>query len=383
MNDNKKTFDLKYIPVLDGVRAIAIILVALFHFNILLRMNLSVPVPSGSLFGINHIGIKWIVDTGYEMVDMMLLLSGFCLFLPYAREMFGQGKIEDKKVFYKKRVARIFPSYYICLLLTLFFYIIPNHLFGSIVFFLKDFIPHVFFLHTYTHISYLGTRFNGVLWTLAIEVQFYIIFPYLAKLFKKYMWQTYVVMNLLAIAFIKFGIIDRHLDNNGMWINQLPAFLGVYANGMLAAYLFVRLATHFNKTGFKNKTGIFFTAISFLCIVGYGVYMSWLYHSENGQIWQVTHRLEISFLYSVFLVSTCFSVNIWQKIFSNKIMKFMSAISFNYYIWHQFVAERLKNCLSLSKIEYLLLFIITSVLAGWIMTQFVEKPLAKKILKKK
>ena len=381
--NEKKVFDLNYIATLDGVRAIAILLVVLFHFNILLGMGLSIPTPFLGWLGIHQISCKWIISTGYEMVDMMLLLSGFCLFLPHAREMIGEGKTEPTKHFYKKRVARIFPSYYFCMALTLVIYILPKHLYASFLDFVKDFIPHVFFVHTYTHASYLGSRFNGVLWTLAVEVQFYLLFPFLVKLFKKYMWQTYLVMNVASLAFIHIAIMGRTMDDYGMWINQLPAFLGVYANGMLAAYLFVKMANYFNKNGFDKCFAIFFTMVSIFCIFWYLMYMKDLNGAEQGQLWQVNHRFEIAVLYSIFLIATCFSVQAWKSIFSNRFMKFLSGISFNLYIWHQFIAERLNKYLLVPNAVKMLVWMVLSVIVAWILTTFIEKPAAGMILGKK
>lgn len=381
--NEKKVFDLYYISTLDGVRAIAILLVLLFHFNILLGMGLSMPTPFLGWLGIHQISCKWIISTGYEMVDMMLLLSGFCLFLPHAREMIGEGKTESTKQFYKKRVARIFPSYYFCMALTLVIYILPKHLYASFFDFVKDFIPHVFFVHTCTYASYLGSRFNGVLWTLAVEVQFYLLFPFIAKLFKKYMWQTYLVMNVASLSFTHIAIMGRNMDDYGMWINQLPAFLGVYANGMLAAYLFVKMANYFNKNGFDKCFVVFFTMVSIFCIFLYLMYMKDLDAAEQGQLWQVNHRMEIAVLYSIFLIATCFSVKAWQRIFSNRFMKFLSGISFNLYIWHQFIAERLNKYLLFPNVVKMLVWTVVSVIVAWIVTTFIEKPAAGIILGKK
>lgn len=80
MREEKKPavhYDTGHIGVLDGIRVFAIGIVAWFHF-----WQQSWLSPQ-----IGSISLDWLVRTGYLLVDMMILLSGFCLFLPYARAM--------------------------------------------------------------------------------------------------------------------------------------------------------------------------------------------------------------------------------------------------------------------------------------------------------
>lgn len=225
MNQEKKLYSVDYIKPLDGVRALAILIVAWFHIWQLSWLQPIKEVGWLSVFNISQINLDWIVRTGYQMVDVMLLLSGFCLFLPYAKSMVYGMKEPEIKSFYKKRIARIAPSYYFAILVALIVALWAGK-YSSMSDMWKDLIPHIFFVHTYTERAYLATNLNGVLWTLAVEVQFYIIFPFVAKLFKRCSWATYCGMVAASWMFDNW-IITPRLDsiNLGMWFNQLPTFL--------------------------------------------------------------------------------------------------------------------------------------------------------------
>lgn len=87
------------IDVLDGIRALCVLLVGWFHIwqqgwlSPLLRI------------GNRMISLDFLLRSGYLWVDGMLLLSGFLLYLPYAQG----SKSPSVLSFYKRRLIRILP----------------------------------------------------------------------------------------------------------------------------------------------------------------------------------------------------------------------------------------------------------------------------------
>ena len=82
-NDNR--IDFTHVDVLDGVRAAAILIVFWFH---VWQQSWLIPIfetPWLSWLGITRINLDAVPRTGYLFVDLMLLISAFCLFLPHAR----------------------------------------------------------------------------------------------------------------------------------------------------------------------------------------------------------------------------------------------------------------------------------------------------------
>ncbi len=333
-----------HIDVLDGIRAIAVFIVVWFHIWQQSWLMPIVDTPALSFLNINQINIDWIPRTGYIMVTMMIFLSGFCLFLPYARHEFKLGELPKTSTFFKKRVARIVPSYLFCIIIV-FIYDLATHQYtadtfsmsSDSAFMYKDLFSHLTFTFNLFKDVSSHTLLNGVLWTVALEVQFYIIFPAIQSFFRKKPILTYVVMNVISFAFI---IYARKNGDNSFLLHQLPSYLGVYANGFVGAWVFVGIAKKIKR---DNYIGIISTAASIFCIYVYYLMMQDLCQAESVNGWQMHNRYFLSILFMIFILSTCFSLSWYRKIFSNAFMRFMSTISFNFYIWHQFLTLTFKN----------------------------------------
>ena len=101
-----------YIGILDGIRAYSILIIAGFHLWQQSWLQNLFPSNLLQFMGVRNFSLNWVPRTGYMFVDVMLLLSGFCLFLPYARQMTDPlaPEPDNLRTFFKKRAARILPS---------------------------------------------------------------------------------------------------------------------------------------------------------------------------------------------------------------------------------------------------------------------------------
>lgn len=143
-----------HIPVLDGLRGLAILLVIVFHFTV-----------SDSNNGALRRSVLYLTGAGWVGVDLFFVLSGFLI-----TTILYQAKESDGffRNFYMRRVLRIFPLYYGVLLVA--FGIAP--LFHKVAvdnqwalwLYLTNFVPvnHSSFVH---------------FWSLAVEEQFYMVWP--------------------------------------------------------------------------------------------------------------------------------------------------------------------------------------------------------------
>ena len=375
-------YDTKYIKVLDGIRAMAILIIVWYHFW---QQSWIMPV-----FG--PINLDFIPRYGFLLVDMMILISSFCLFIPYARSMIYKDKIPSTKEFYVKRIARIFPSYYLSLIIAFLFLIIFKDKWYN-PFFIKDTLMHLFFVNNWSIDTLIYTNYFVVLWTVALEVQFYILFPFIAKRFVKKPALTYIIMMVIGIGCTYFIKSKVNNLNIGIYVNHFLTFIPVFANGMLAAWFYISFTKDKKRTPANN---MFFTVVSIFTIIAYA-YLSKSIGTANLQSWQINNRLLVSLLFMVFIISTCLASKIYQKIFDNRFMKFIAIISFNLYIYHQFIAVKLKEFHfpyysgnvppnmtgdTTWKWIYFLLCIVISFLIAIMMTYLVEKPMAKLIKKK-
>ena len=83
----KSRIDCRHIDVLDGIRAVSVIIVLIFHFWQQTWIFPVIKTPWLAFVGITKIDFSNFATVGYLFVDMMVLISGFLLFLPLMRSI--------------------------------------------------------------------------------------------------------------------------------------------------------------------------------------------------------------------------------------------------------------------------------------------------------
>ena len=329
-----------HIPALDGIRALSVLGIVWYHVwqQSWLSPSLAVRIPF--LKATLSVSLDFLPRTGYLFVDMMLLLSAFCLFLPYARAMCGNLSMPSTAVFYRKRVARIIPSYYLSVL-VLFIAAVLLGKYDSSRQAVKELLSTLTFTQTFFPDVLLNSHINGVLWTAAIEVQFYLIFPLLARAFRKSPIITYLSMVAAGFLYL-YGFALRNPDTLRITLNQLAGFLGVFANGMLSAYLYVRIR---NST--REKSSVLLCLASVLVFI-LSVYVLSLLQKRAAvaqpvQDFQARYRFPLSVVFSLILLSVSLGGPLFRVVLGNPLMHFLALISYNLYIWHQWIAVHLKE----------------------------------------
>lgn len=221
------------IPELNGLRVLLVFIVSWYHF-----WQQSWLTPS-----IGSYSLDYLLRAGYMPVDGTILLSGFLLFLPYARAMLLGEAVPNTKQFYQRRIMRIVPSYYFVTLALLFAVALPWHLYYNSSDMVRDVVMHLTFTQTFNPATYIATPIGVASWTIAIEMQAYLIFPLLARWAMKNPLGT--LMTMAAGTFAFRGWCVWRLDEYNMVVNQLANFLDIYALGMGAALLYVWLVQRY------------------------------------------------------------------------------------------------------------------------------------------
>jgi len=275
------------------------------------------------------------VRTGYMPVDLMLVLSGFLTYLPYAN-----GQERPAREFYLRRCLRILPCYWLCLLVMLAFAIAdPTCMDMSRL--ALDLLAHLGFVHNLWGFSYTATRMNVVLWTLAVEVQFYLILPALAPAFRRHPLPAYLTMTAAGLSFMFLWTLP--MTDTTLHVNRLPNMLVVYANGMLGAHAYAALARRNPRRGLTALLG---TAACGLALWGIAAIMRHQSHTSDYDLMragQLIWRWPLSLCGAVALAGGSLSYGPVRALCSNRLTRFLAAVSFNFYIWHQWLAVRLKQ----------------------------------------
>ena len=189
---------------------------------------------------------------------------------------------------------------------------------------------------------------------------------------------------MTALGLFSRMLIARKEDVT-MLFNQLPCMLDLYALGMLSAYL---LALREEKSGHW-----LFTAGSAVCLVGI-VWVLWVQRPvDNRDLnqWQMLWRFPLGVLGGGFL----FCGGLWprwaDRAAGNRVTKYCAAISYNFYIWHQYLSVKLKQWRLPPYVtelpqrdegrawqgKYTLLCFLAAFAAATLFTYLLEKPAAR------
>jgi peptidoglycan/LPS O-acetylase OafA/YrhL len=314
-----------YIRSLDGVRFLAVTMVLADHW-------------SGDRLGF---------PASYLGVCMFFVLSGFLItgILMEARkkdEALGRGHGFSLKQFYIRRTLRIFPLYYLVLLI----------LFVLNVEKVRD---KIVWLATYMTNNYMAVyhRWMGSvdhLWSLAVEEQFYLFFPFLI-LFLPFRSIKGTLMFFVPLAVgLRLFLFLNTPESESSWISSyvlMPTCLDAFGLGALLAY--------WRKTGSKTMDSIFKNnAFLILSLVIYAIVV-FLYRYQigtdiqNGQpsghnfYDRVLLRLAEA-LFSVFLIGRLLHLKddgmvskSFRMLFENKFAIYVGKVSYGMYLLHNFV----------------------------------------------
>lgn len=385
--------DTKYVGALDGIRAIAILIVLWFHFWQQSWLMPQYPTPFLKWIGIAGIDFNVFRRCGYLFVDLLILLSGFVLYLPHARSRFEGSKSISILSFYKKRAVRIIPSYTVAVLVMFLVAFFNGQYAGRTTFLWKDLITHLTFTHIFFPDTYQFSIINGVFWTAAVEVWFYLIFPFLAKGFRKSLPATYIGMVLAGLIFT--FLVAVRAENTGFMTNQFVTFLPVFANGMLLAHLYVWYANRIQRKAIPSiiATFVWVGSIIWVIIMLRGCMSAALDPNRTPQMWQIVNRYPLSIAYSVMIGSLIIAIKPIRALFHTHLLRFLSAISFNLYLWHQWIMVELRKLFGAASgadiaamgahTQWILTIegLILSILMAAFMTYAFERPLSKRLLK--
>lgn len=332
------------IGVLYGFRALMVLLVCNYH--IWQQGWLS---QSFWLFG-TAIDLDWLTRSSYVFVDGMLLLSGFLLFLPYARQRALGVPVPTAGRFYFNRLARIVPSYLAAVLLTLACIALPQGAYRDAAALNKDVLTHLTFTFTFWRETYLQTPLNGALWTVAVEMQLYLVFPLLARAAQK---KPALTLSLMTLAgWLYRLIVYFRVPDTAMFINQAPAFLDVYALGMLGALGFAELekllsaeSAHgaLRRVWAGGMAALFALSVWAVCELVRAQTTAGVISHEELRLSQLRLRFPLTVALLTAMLTASQMPRCLQKLLDNRLTRFLSAISFNLYIWHQVLAVQLKG----------------------------------------
>lgn len=358
------------IPALDGMRALAVLLVMLFHSWSF--------VPGSNATGSNAGSSP--LFYGKTGVQLFFVLSGFLLFLPYAQWIFGLRERPSTRMFYRRRALRVGPAYWASLVilgLTLPFTLTS----------LRDVIFHVFFL---SNLSWqTAFTINGVYWTMAIEVQFYVLLPLIALgmygLSRRV--RPGVAAALMALLFATMSISCYVLSTKHSLsvipvastalfnYSAMPYWIGVFGSGIGCSMLYVYV------TKVARNPISWQPLLRPACTVAGALGVLFPLAFAIVPPLRTLPALDLWFgvAYAGLLLGVLFGAKPFRAVFTSRPVRFVGLISYSFYIWHRVVLHAIAPHLRVGGfwLNVVVLFLVgtlLSVCVSYLSYQAFERP---------
>jgi len=292
----------RHVPQLDAIRGYAILLVLVYHF-------FAEEFPP---FNIGWVG-----------VDMFFVLSGFLITGILLDSKTSQGYFKN---FYIKRVLRIFPLYFFVLAVIL--YLVPAF-FPNAIPDLDYYMRNQLWFWTYfqnwvfTIDGYPNDRVLRYTWSLCIEEQFYLFWPFLVyKLNRKTLLG--VVLGFILMANFLRAVEPHFINNNYKYVNTF-ARIDALSVGALVAIL---IRTH---RQILEKWATPVSLISGLAIIGIIAVKKTLYFGELYASFSF-----FALLFGGILVWSLSSnlAPVFRRAVSIRPMLFLGKYSYGLYLYH-------------------------------------------------
>jgi peptidoglycan/LPS O-acetylase OafA/YrhL len=296
----------KYLPSLNGFRAISILLVLLDHFT----------------FNYSHKFEYKILLIGNLGVNIFFVISGFLITTLLLKEKVSTGNISLKK-FYIRRFFRIIPVSYLYIIVLL----ILNHFFNLNIS-LLGFIGAFLFLGNIG--LFHNNWYTSHYWSLAFEEQFYLVFPFiLKKNFKFYVW--FLLMMLLVVFVLRqFEFVELKNTNPILYRFQYLKEVTFYLDGIIIGSLF-SILTIKNMLPVKqflaHKTIIHIILVPLIVLIHCG-YLPVLNNTANSYVSSVMIGILI-------LSNIQPATDPIFKLLNNRLINYIGILSYSIYIWQQ------------------------------------------------
>jgi peptidoglycan/LPS O-acetylase OafA/YrhL len=339
-----KSYKLTYRSEIDGLRALAVLSVVVFHF-----------FPS------------WLAK-GYLGVDVFFVISGFLI----TRQLISFKKDSTKETllaFYKRRIARLFPALFLSLSLTyvfVSFFFLPSDIsnFENSLVSAYTFWSNIYFWRD-------GGYFGGNdqlkpllhIWSLSVEEQFYLFSPLTILLLLKINTRfkrslLFGVFGIVVLSFLLWVYLNYIGGENPAFF-LLPTRVWQFGLGGLIAIGYDESANKIEGKKFRNL--LFFV---FLLLILIGIFFNF-----DSKI----QTILVSVGAVGFIKFADNNSSILAKFFRAKFAIFFGKISYSLYLYHWPIAVGLTYYfIDGVPLNYSLLGVFASIVLGWLSFSLIE-----------
>lgn len=333
-----------YRPEIDGLRAVAVVAVMVFHANLDLATG------------------------GFVGVDVFLVISGYLIASIIMRER-AEGRFTFIG-FYERRIRRIFPALFVVLVATSlagWFILPPEQLqtYAQSMVATLLFVSNVFFWKS----GYFGGDAGLFpllhMWSLSVEEQYYLIFPFLVLIgflgARRFLGPLMIVVFVVSLAACLY-VTPRH-ESAAFFLTPLRAW-------ELLAGVFVALYED-RWRPILARPKILLPALELTAAVGIIVPI-FLFDRNTGFPGAAAM---IPVFGTALLILVCHRASLLGRVLASPLFVGVGLISYSAYLWHQplYALARVYGIAEHGAPVFAVLIVATLVL-GWLSWRFVERP---------
>jgi peptidoglycan/LPS O-acetylase OafA/YrhL len=346
---------IRYFPEIDGLRAIAVLSVIIYHANI----------------SINELRI---FSGGFLGVDIFFVISGYLITSILLKNYKDKNKISIKS-FYERRIRRIFPALLTVIFTSFIFswFLLPplekiDFYYSSIA--SIGFVSNFYFWHSGEIYGAIGSQFKPLLhtWSLGVEEQFYIFFPvylYLAfKFFKKFLLISLYIFLSLSFLFANWGSLIY------------PDFNFFFSGTRVWEILIGVILAFPNQSKFKPQSIIKKKLYDFLPYLGFVMIIFPMLTFLDPQ--KVNYLTLIPLVGTVIIIGLKEEKNLVNKLLSSKFFVFFGLISYSLYLWHFPIFVFSKYIFNETTIILQVSLIFLTTIISYISFKLIEQPFRNK-----
>ncbi|HAR6617748.1 TPA: acetyltransferase [Staphylococcus pseudintermedius] len=355
---DRKPINPRYMPGLDGVRAVAVIAIIIYHLN-----------P------------QWL-SGGFLGVDTFFVISGYLITCLLLTEYHNTGKIELMS-FWLRRVKRLIPAvlFLVMGVIVLSLIFMPTEIQKV----RADSIAAIFYVSNWWYIMQNVDYFEQFavqplkhLWSLAIEEQFYLVFPIvllsLLSFIRRLKSIRIIFLILLVISMIAMMVLYVPNENVARVYFGTDTRIQTLLMGVLLALVWppFQLKAKVNRQmrTMIDTAGVVGLAILFICFK---------FVSETNSILYYGGFFLISTVTLLVIASSVHPSGYFAKFLGNKVFTFIGSRSYSLYLWHYPIIVLIHHQFVQGQIPPLVYVveILLMVLMAEFSYKFIEQPFRK------
>ena len=293
----------RYSPQLDGLRALAILMVFAHH---------ALRIP-----------LLW------SGVDLFFILSGYLITSILLRDSERMSFREMLSRFYLRRAERLLPAYVVCLLLIAVLVPVPWHrVWPFYAFFLQN-VPYAF--------GIIGDNPLVPLWSLAVEQHFYLVWPLLV-FFLPRRWLAPCMLAVLFGVPVLRAVCTPLFSHSEPIYCLTPFRIDTMAAGALAALWLPR-----SKPQTTIRAAQLAMAVGIIAYIVLGIHPWFRRPLNNVAFNSLAYSLNILVLGGLFVWVWSLETGLLYRLFTSAPMRGLGRISYMFYLLHLLVLQQVSR----------------------------------------